>query len=132
MRLTTGGLIPKLTNFTKTYIMYTKCLHGGDREDATTSTHQIRFDHNEEKKVIAYFDFFVAFINKDMSNAKELTEFAISHANTLELDATGDELVTRVIPPDNKYLGMLSTLTGLAITYVDDDGHEHYVTVAQK
>jgi len=74
--------------------------------------------------------FLSKFMNKDMSNGKEVTDSAIAEGEALDI-VNGQEIITSVIPRDNKYLGMLAMLVKMNITYFDEDGHEHYVQISQ-
>lgn len=126
MKLVIGELIPDKRNFLKTYMLHTECKHGNE----SLSTHRLRFSEERKDSLIHHFLFLSTFINKDMSNGKEVTEFAIAEGSKLDIE-NGPELVTNVIPRDNKYLGMLATLIKMNITYFDENGHEHYVQISQ-
>ena len=126
MKLNIQGLIPDKRNFLNTYMLYTECKHGND----SNTTHRLRFSKEREESLIRHFMFLSTFIDKDMSNGKEVTDSAIAEATKLDI-ANGQDIITNVIPRDNKYLGMLATLVKMNITFFDEDGHEHYVQISQ-
>lgn len=128
MKLEIGEQIPDKRNLLDTYLLRTVSEHG---EKGATSTHSLQFPADKKEDLLKYFEFLSHFANKDMSNGKEVTNFANKLATNLNMSKKGSEIVTNIIPRDNDYIGMLATLTQLSITYFDENGHEFYVIISQ-
>lgn len=129
MKFNITDIIPNRRNQSNTYIIHCKYQHGDDKERLTIGTHTI--GGADTPTLDTTMQFLMKFINVDMGNPRQISKIAEKIATELKLNHTGEDMLRKYFVADAQYVGMLAVITEVWVTYFNEHGHEHFVTISQ-
>jgi hypothetical protein len=125
MKLSLGNILPHRYNPQQVYLLHITCRY--DNENTTTRSH--KYAEKDQELLLKTIEFCDCIMNKDMSNAKIVSNVAAKAVQTVNLPHTGNEMLLDLIPYDTTYPGMFATMIEYKVTYFDENGIEHIMNI---